>query len=562
MRVRFPARPAFTTALVFVASFLTLALLMLPDVTPYDEGIILTGAMRVAAGAVPHRDFYANYGPGQFYVLAGLFDLFGQTVLVERLYDLVVKAGIVCFVYVLASYLMRPPYSALATAFCLLWVAVVQDHPVYPIWPSLLLILASVRIVLPVFYGRYSAARLFIAGLCAGGVVLFRYDMGLLALVVLSVFFILIGLNEPHPFGRGARLASMLAPFWGAAGLLLIVLASVYISYGIAGDFVFQIIAYPSSYYAEMRGLPFPTATQSYDIYTHTLLDMIVYMPPLVISSFILLMLVQYREWNSSRARRFEAGISTLIACLALGLYFKGVVRVKISQMMSSIIPSLIVFAYVLDRLMLGQRMPRQRFFAAGVLAVPVVAAVVFTLVPSMIWARYYAIRIARANLLDTMKYAQAMIPKGNAPGRDERCIAEHELPRARCFTVSIPEYETVRFVISHSEPRQPIFVANGVNDKITVNHVTLYFLAGRQPATKWHQFDPGLQNSEPIQAEIVEELKRNQPPLVILDSEFDDINEPNGSARHSGVTLLDDYIHKNYRTAANFPPFTILQRV
>src|SRR5258708_1768620 len=36
----------------------------------YDEGLILTGAMRVANGEIPHRDFYANYGPAQFYVVA------------------------------------------------------------------------------------------------------------------------------------------------------------------------------------------------------------------------------------------------------------------------------------------------------------------------------------------------------------------------------------------------------------------------------------------------------------------------------------------------------------
>src|SRR5271167_4937853 len=92
--------------LVFLVSFVLIAILTNRKIIIYDEGLILTGAMRVAAGAVPHRDFYANYGPGQFYVLAGLFDVFGQTVLVERLYDAVVKAGIVCLVYAVSLRLM------------------------------------------------------------------------------------------------------------------------------------------------------------------------------------------------------------------------------------------------------------------------------------------------------------------------------------------------------------------------------------------------------------------------------------------------------------------------
>ena len=45
----------------------------------YDEGVILTGAMRAAAGDIPHAGFYANYGPGVFYPVAILFKLFGTS---------------------------------------------------------------------------------------------------------------------------------------------------------------------------------------------------------------------------------------------------------------------------------------------------------------------------------------------------------------------------------------------------------------------------------------------------------------------------------------------------
>jgi hypothetical protein len=70
------------------------------------------------------------------------------------------------------------------------WIDAAQ-YPSYPILPCLLLILASISIVLPLFYGRYLAVRLILAGLCAGGVVLFRYDVGLLTLIILSAAFVL-----------------------------------------------------------------------------------------------------------------------------------------------------------------------------------------------------------------------------------------------------------------------------------------------------------------------------------------------------------------------------------
>src|SRR5579875_1110267 len=51
-------------------------------VNVYDEGVLLTGAMRVMHGQLIHRDFYYNYGPARIYLLAGIFKAFGPSVLV------------------------------------------------------------------------------------------------------------------------------------------------------------------------------------------------------------------------------------------------------------------------------------------------------------------------------------------------------------------------------------------------------------------------------------------------------------------------------------------------
>jgi hypothetical protein len=44
-------------AVTFGAAFVAVAITMNRSVNIYDEGIILTGAMRVAQGALPHPDF-------------------------------------------------------------------------------------------------------------------------------------------------------------------------------------------------------------------------------------------------------------------------------------------------------------------------------------------------------------------------------------------------------------------------------------------------------------------------------------------------------------------------
>jgi hypothetical protein len=65
---------------VFGCAFLFLIITMYRFVNPYDEAVILVGSTRVLSGDIPYRDFYANYGPAQFYVLAALFKLFGSLI--------------------------------------------------------------------------------------------------------------------------------------------------------------------------------------------------------------------------------------------------------------------------------------------------------------------------------------------------------------------------------------------------------------------------------------------------------------------------------------------------
>jgi hypothetical protein len=80
-------------------------------------------------------------------------------------------------------------------------------------------------------------------------------------------------------------------------------------------------------------------------------------------------------------------------------------------------------------------------------------------------------------------------------------------------------------------------------------------------PATKWSHFDPFLQNRADIQSEMIADLERNKPPYVVLDTEFEQAHEPNGSSVSTGVHLLDDYLQSHYSFAMRFGAMTILKR-
>ena len=58
-----------------------------------DEGAVVAYPARVLDGAVPHRDFLTFYGPGNLWLVAGAFAVFGESVGTERAVGLAVPAS-------------------------------------------------------------------------------------------------------------------------------------------------------------------------------------------------------------------------------------------------------------------------------------------------------------------------------------------------------------------------------------------------------------------------------------------------------------------------------------
>ena len=67
-----------------------------------DEGAVLAYSARVLDGAVPHRDFLTFYGPGNLWLVAGSFEVFGSSIGTERAVGLLYRILIVLSLFVLA----------------------------------------------------------------------------------------------------------------------------------------------------------------------------------------------------------------------------------------------------------------------------------------------------------------------------------------------------------------------------------------------------------------------------------------------------------------------------
>ncbi len=110
---------------VFAATFLYLYLFRRTTSIDPDEGIILQGAERILHGQVLYRDFFSFFTPGSYYLLAGLFRVFGDSILVAR-DALALYGGLFSvFTYLLARRVCSR-WSSLLTAYlvtitCLPW---------------------------------------------------------------------------------------------------------------------------------------------------------------------------------------------------------------------------------------------------------------------------------------------------------------------------------------------------------------------------------------------------------------------------------------------------------
>ena len=62
---------------------------------------MLQAGERIADGQLPYRDFYANYGPGQYFLIGGLDWLFGPSLLTWRILRVLLDAGVAVLAYAL-----------------------------------------------------------------------------------------------------------------------------------------------------------------------------------------------------------------------------------------------------------------------------------------------------------------------------------------------------------------------------------------------------------------------------------------------------------------------------
>lgn len=498
----------------------------------YDEGLVLYGAARVAHGDMPYHDFWSMYGPGSFYVLAGLNRLFGESVLLGRILDAAARAGVIVLLYGLIHRRGGRVSATVAAAIAFLILAADRDY-LFPALPAtgfvlLTLCLLDTALRRP---GTPSPWAWAFAGAAAGATFLFRPDFGV-GVMAACLWALLIPLapksDRTRPVGAAA------VAFLAGGCAVVAPLFGWLLTRGSAWDLYDNLVRIPMQVYVANRGLPFPRPLATLTAAVNgsspgRIWELAVYLPPLVAVAGISLAFLRRRRWRAApskvewnaKERLLEASLVALLMLCA-----KGAVRVEVLHMLPALIVAIAIVGMECGRLRLeSNRAWHVTLMGTGLLAASGLAAA--------------ALR------------AQQMTRYGGQPPAlvfaDWPQCANADNRRLGCFRMDADRSAALRYLKLHAKTGDLLYVGAGRHDKLFANNVELYFLSGLPAATKWAELHPGVQTRAEVQKIMIAEMQAHPPAFVVRNTVWDNRHEPNASRFSSGVTLLDDYLRLHY---------------
>jgi hypothetical protein len=506
-------RNALALTIVALVFALPLRGLLRAPGPPMEEGFMLVFPEQVLKGAIPNRDFLHLYGPGSLWALAGVFKVFGVSLLSERGFGLVQQLAIVFGVYALARRWGR----ILAVA-----AAVTSGLVIIPFGLTALAWVGGVGLaVCGLAAGIEARARpderaarrwAVAAGLLLGLAVLFRLDL------VLGVGLASLALLRGMP---RARVSRILQGFVVGVLPYVVQVATAGPGHAFEGmviDPVFRLrggrslpIPPPWGHLdgflqkagaLERGAWPLPAPARSHELF---------------LWFFMLLGASAFVLWQGWRATRRDPASITARTLLVVGLFGVGILPQAMQRVDSGhfawvsciILPFVPIALYELVRRRAPKLPTRRVALGAGA----VMLAVLMFVLPA------FTIRLYTSFSLQTFDLHR----QSYRIEHDGREFYYGKPDRAAAAQLVIDA--TAKF----AQPGQRLFVGPVNLRKTPYSDAFLYYmLPDLVPATYYIEMDPGVANANG--SRLPQDLE--SADIAILSSIWDDWSEPNDSRK------------------------------
>lgn len=512
---------AAPAALLMLAGLAISSLTVRAGIQLNDEGLMLQAASRIANGEVPYSDFWWYYPPGQPYLLAGLWKVFGPSLIEWRAVRVLADASVALLAWQLARRYTNPKLALVVWAIAILAMTYPSGPHPFPI------ALAFALAALLSFEKRPLLAGI-LAGLCAA----WRLEFAAyLALGVLLSYGLaptaLPRLRSAARFALGSLLSAIVCflPVVIAAGPRL----------------CWQLlIEYPLNDFSAYQGLPLeliyngPLNTGSLGgFFTDSLENMLLFYLPVVLlvglgGSLVTLLI----------GRRGRSNYPLLaLTVFSVGMAHYMIVRPDLFHTAPLAVCVAIVAAVAVSD---GFR----RSGASGgvqqglklIGAVLAAAALAYSLVEGL---------DRQLLLLREPTIALATPSAGGVRAAP---------------SVAVPLAAAVSDVRRRTAVDAPIYVIGKRADITTSGAPLFYVLAQRNNPTRYDIAAPGVVTSAAVQGEIVADLQRTRPPVVVRWlSPLTAAPEPNLAGLSSQVRILDRFIEANYHEVSRYGDWVVL---
>lgn len=491
-------------------------------------GVAEVGAQRILAGDLPYRDFWTIYAPGQFYLLAGLFGLFGSQWAVSPIAASTLLAGACAVLYVAAraAGASRGP-ALVAGSVIALAVAATPFHRSCGSFPPALLLLGAAWALMASGQRRAPLNASLLAGLCLGAAALFKHDVAAYAAFGLAAGTIARARSAGAPLGAALR-----TPLPLALAALAVFLPPMLVLGVLAGpDLWADLVVFPLGDFAAARPERFPL-------------------------------------WPASL---FDANVPRRVAAIDLG------------RSLGFWLPCL---AWIPAGLAAWKRPSlRPWTFGLGVsFLLHLLAARVQINTHAVSWTVYAALALAPVWRSDASRFVRGgafivslalLAGHAAAPGVRHGFAGpsrvEHPLPAARGMRIHAANAAHLEALAGWVERTTPpgtaIFAGARRHDSLLTSPIRLYFVLERPPAVRYQELHPAVADTAPIQLEMIRDLEAQQTPLVVLRSVFDDAHLDRWREQllkqvpGVGAGMLDAYLACAYEEADRLGSYQVLIR-